>query len=185
VPRTSSPADAEILKDLITAVLAHPRADSRGVGLYGVSYGPWHAAQLCARGAPVRAMVSISGVFNPLERQDVDPKAVKTAEAPPAVLQAWREARWKAGGQVTPDPVTWSPDSSVYDVADRIHCPMLLVYGALEPERYRRQSEELASLVPTARTRVWRSGVHVLFNVPEAHEAAADWMKKQLAPSCQ
>ena len=185
VPRTSSPADAEILKDLITAVLAHPRADSRGVGLYGVSYGPWHAAQLCARGAPVRAMVSISGVFNPLEREDVDPKAAKTAEAPPAVLRAWREARWKAGGQLSPDPVTWSPDSSVYDIADRIHCPMLLVYGALEPERYRRQSEKLASLVPTARTRAWRSGVHVLLNVPEAHEAAADWMKRQLARSCQ
>jgi hypothetical protein len=102
----------------------------------------------------------------------------------PAVMQAWREAWWKAGAQPNPDPIPWSTDSSVYDVADRIRCPMLLVYGALEPELYRVQSEKLATLVPTARTQVWRSGVHVLLNVPEAHEAAAGWIKEQLARPC-
>ncbi len=57
---------------------------------------------------------------------------------------------------------------------------MLLVYGALEPELYRAQAEELAAVVPTAKVQVWRSGVHVLPNVPEAFERAADWMKEQL-----
>ncbi len=42
-------------------------------------------------------------------------------------------------------------------------------------------AEELAALVPTAKTQVWRSGVHVLPNVPEAFERAADWMKEQIA----
>ena len=58
---------------------------------------------------------------------------------------------------------------------------MLLVYGALEPEMYRARAEELAALVPTAKARPWQSGVHVLFNVPEAFEEAADWMKAELA----
>jgi hypothetical protein len=144
------------------------------VGLYGISLSPWHAAQLCARDERVRAMVSISGMFNPLESH------LKGTEPPPALIKAWREARWKAGARPSPDPLPWSADASVYDVADRIRCPMLLVYGALEPEMYRVQSEKMASLVPTARTQAWRSGVHALFNVPEAHEAAADWMKAQL-----
>ena len=173
VPVTASPADAEILKEMITVVLAHRRVDPRGVGVYGISLSPWHAAQLCARDERVRAMVSISGMFNPLED-------LKGVDVPPALIQAWREARWKAGGRPSPDPLPWSTDASVYDVADKIRCPMLLVYGALEPEMYRVQSEKMASLVPTARTQVWRSGVHVLFNVPEAHEAAADWMREQL-----
>jgi len=40
---------------------------------------------------------------------------------------------------------------SVFDIAHQICCPMLLVYGVLEPEMYRVQAEELARLVPTAR----------------------------------
>ncbi len=57
---------------------------------------------------------------------------------------------------------------------------MLLVYGAMEPEKFRAQAEELAAVVPSAKTQVWRSGVHILSNVPEALESAADWMKQQL-----
>ena len=57
---------------------------------------------------------------------------------------------------------------------------MLLVYGALEPELFRAQAEELAALVPTAKTRAWRTGVHALLNVPEALEDAAEWMKQQM-----
>jgi class 3 adenylate cyclase/dienelactone hydrolase len=174
VPVTASPADAEVLREMVSAVLAHPRVDPRGVGLWGISLSPWHAAHLCARDERVRAMVSISGMFNPLESH------LKGTEPQPALIKAWRESRYKAGARPTPEGLSWSADASVYDVADRIRCPMLLVYGALEPELYRIQSEQMTSLVPTARTRVWRSGVHALLNVPEAHEEAADWMKGHL-----
>jgi hypothetical protein len=123
--------------------------------------------------------VSISGIFNPLDSRP----GIMYSEA---LWQAFQEARWKAGKLHIPDPrslswgTAWSADSSAYNVAHQIRCPMLLVYGALEPERYRAQAEELAALIPTAKTRVWRSGVHALFNVPEALEDAAEWMKQQL-----
>jgi hypothetical protein len=65
-------------------------------------------------------------------------------------------------------------------VARQIRCPVLLVYGTMEGERYRAQAEEFAALVPTAKTRAWRTGVHALFDLPEALEDAADWMKQQL-----
>lgn len=174
VPVTASPADAEILREMITPVLAHERIDHRGVGLIGYSLSPWHCAQLCARDERVRAMVGISGLYNPHENVG---QGVQISEA---AFREWARARWQAGARPSPDPLPWSPDASVYDIAHKIRCPMLLVYGALEPEMYRVQSEKLASLVPTARTQVWRSGVHVLRNIPEAHESAAQWMKEQL-----
>ncbi|MGH8554824.1 MAG: hypothetical protein ACREUD_04555, partial [Gammaproteobacteria bacterium] len=76
-------------------------------------------------------------------------------------------------------------DTSVFDIAHQIRCPMLLVYGAMEPEVFRAHAEELAALVPTAKVQVWRSGVHVLPNVPEAFERAADWMKERLLGSAE
>lgn len=176
VPVTGTLADAEVLKEMITAVLAHGRVDTRGVGIAGWSLGPWHGTQLCARDGRVRALVSISGMFNTL---DTRPGVM----IPEAVLQAFLEARWKAGARPTPKPLQWAPDTSVYDVAGQIRCPVLLVYGALEPERFRVQAEELAALVPSATKRVWRSGVHCLRNVPEAIDEAADWMKEQLRGS--
>ncbi len=170
---TGTLADAEVLKAMITAVLAHERIDPRAVGIIGWSYGPWHGAQLCARDGRVRAMVSISGYFNPF-----DPRP--GVQHPEALLRARMEAQWKAGKRLSPEPLKRSADTNVFDIAHQIRCPMLLVYGALEPELFRAQAEELAALVPTAKTQVWRSGVHVLPNVPEAFERAADWMKEQL-----
>jgi dienelactone hydrolase/predicted Ser/Thr protein kinase len=173
VPVTGSPADAEILKEMVTAVLAQDRVDSRGVGVIGWSLGPWHAAHLCARDDRVRAMVGISGNYNPLE-------GLPGIAVPEALTRAFLMARWKAGARPSPDPITWSPDAPVYTVASQIRCPMLLVYGALEPELFRVTAEKLAALVPTATKQVWRTGVHALRNIPEALENAADWMKQQL-----
>lgn len=173
VPASATLRDALVLKEMISTVLAHERVDPRGIGIAGWSLSPWHGAQLCARDNRVRAMVSISGMFNP---HDPRPGTV----VPEEILKARFEAAWRAGKRPSPERLQWAPDTSVYDVADQIRCPMLLVYGALEPEMYRAQAEELAALVPTAKTRPWRSGVHVLLNVPEAFEEAADWMKEQL-----
>jgi transcriptional regulator with XRE-family HTH domain/dienelactone hydrolase len=175
VPATQSPADAEILKEMVTAVLAHDRVDSRGVGIAGRSSGSWYGAQLCARDDRVRALVSISGFFDWL-----DDLLRRDNPTPDARWRAFQEARWNSGALLVPDPFPWSADSPVFKVAGQIRCPMLLVYGALEPELFRAQAAELAALVPTAETRVWRSGVHVLHNVPEALEDAAEWMKQQL-----
>ena len=172
VPMTLTLRDAQVLKEMITAVLADERADPRGVGIVGWSYGPWHGAQLCARDGRVRAMVSISGVFKLGDKRP-------GLQIPEALSRARWEPMWKAGLR-PPWDAEPSPDTSVFDVADQIRCPMLLVYGALEPEKFRAQAEELAALVPTAKMQAWRSGVHVLFNVPEAFESAADWMKEQL-----
>jgi fermentation-respiration switch protein FrsA (DUF1100 family) len=172
VPMTDTLRDAQVLREMITAVLAHERADPQGVGIAGWSYGPWHGAQLCARDGRVRAMVSISGVFKFGDRRG-------GLLIPEALSRARWEPMWKAGLR-PPWDAEPSPDTSVFDVADQIRCPMLLVYGALEPERFRAQAEELAAVVPTAIARPWRSGVHVLPNVPEALEDAAEWMREQL-----
>jgi dipeptidyl aminopeptidase/acylaminoacyl peptidase len=40
VPDTQSVADAEILREMVTAVLAHKWVDQRGVGIIGWSFGP-------------------------------------------------------------------------------------------------------------------------------------------------
>lgn len=173
---TATLRDVEVLKEMITTVLAHERVDGRGVGIAAWSLGPWHAAQLAARDARVRAVVSISGMFNPLD--DTHPGT----EVPEPIWRARIEAAYRAGKRASPSPLQWAPDTNTYDVADQIRCPMLLVYGVLEPEMYRVQAEELAALVPTAVAQPWRSGVHVLRNVPEALEGAAEWMKEQLAP---
>jgi pimeloyl-ACP methyl ester carboxylesterase len=179
VPATDSLVDSVvILKEMVTAVLAHERVDSRGVGVVGWSYGPLIAAHLCAHDDRVRAMVGISGVYNPLH--PLERQADEAALDP--VFRAWLEARWKAGMRPRPGPLSYGPDASATDVADRIRCPMLIMYGALEPERFRVQAEEFAAAAPTATTQVWRSGVHALLNVPEALESAADWMKDKLSP---
>ena len=180
VMSTGTLQDAVVLKDMITAVLEHERVDARGVGIAGWSLGPWHAAQLAARDDRVLAVVSISGVFNP-----GDPRPGLQG-IPEVVWRASLHARWKAGKRPTPEPMEWAPDTNVFDVAHQIRSPMLLAYGALEPERFRAQAEELAAVLPTAIARPWRSGVHVLPNVPEALEDAAEWMRQQLlggAPS--
>jgi dienelactone hydrolase len=175
VPVTGTLRDAEVLMEMMTAVLAHDRVDGQGVGISAWSLGPWHAAQLAARDGRVRAVVSISGWFNPLD------KSRPGIQVPESLAQARFEAAYKAGKRPSPGPLQWAPDVSVFDVAHQIRCPMLLVYGVLEPEMYRVQSEELAKLVPTAQAQPWRSGVHVLRNVPEALEGAAEWMKQQLS----
>ncbi len=174
VPVTGTLRDAEVLKEMITAVLADERVDGRGVGISGWSLGPWHAAQLAARDPRVRAVVSISGMFNPLDQTHPG------IQLPEPLMRARFEAAYRAGKRPSPGPLQWAPDVSVFDVAHQIRCPMLIVYGVLEPERYRVQSEELARLVPTAQAQPWRSGVHVLRNVPEALEGAAEWMKQRL-----
>jgi pimeloyl-ACP methyl ester carboxylesterase/predicted Ser/Thr protein kinase len=170
---TGTLRDVEVLKEMMTAVLDNDRVDERGIGIAGWSLGPWYGAQLCARDGRVRALVSISGAFNPL-----DPRP--GVAIPEEIRQARFEAQWKAGKRPSPGPLQYAPDTSVYDVAHQIKCPILLAYGALEPAVFRAQAEELAALVPTAETKVWRSGVHVLLNVPEAFEHAADWMREQL-----
>jgi dienelactone hydrolase len=176
VPMTLTLRDAQVLREMITAVLAHERADPRGVGIAGWSYGPWYGAQLCARDGRVRAMVSISGVFKLGDKRP-------GVQVPEAAFRSPWELMWKAGLR-PPWGTEASPDTSVFDVAHLIRCPILLVYGALETEKFRAQAEELAAVVPTAIARPWRSGVHVLPNVPEALEDAAEWMKEQvLGPS--
>jgi pimeloyl-ACP methyl ester carboxylesterase len=179
VPDTQSVADAEILQEVVTAVLAHDRVDSRGVGITGWSAGPWFGAHLCARDNRVRAMVAISPQFDPLDTRPGIPW-------PGALSQAIQEARVKSGKLVISQPVNedwyvdYRPEASAFLVAHLVRCPVLLVYGSLEPERYRAQAEEFAALAPNATTRPWRSSIHILLNMPEALEDAAEWMKQQL-----
>ena len=176
VPMTLTPADAEILKELVTAVLRHDRVDPKGVGGVGWSSGPWYAAQLAARDPRVRAVVSLGGSLKMHdERWYINDMFWGPAG------HAYQEARWKAGAVPSPEPLTWSPDSSVYDVAHQIRCPVLLVYSALELPRVGEQAQELAALVPTATIRAWHTGVHAMLNSSEALEDAAEWMKQQLA----
>ncbi len=99
------------------------------------------------------------------------------------VSEAFRLARWKAGARPTPDLFSWDPDSSVFDVAHQIRCPMLIVAGANEPDLFRVQAEHLASLVPTATLKIWRGGEHCARNIPDALEQAADWIKRHLTPA--
>jgi dienelactone hydrolase len=174
VMATATREDALVLQEMITAVLSHDRVDRRGVGIAGWSLGPWHGTMLAAHDDRVRAVVSISGVFNP-----GDPRPANLG-IPEEVWLANLHARWKAGKRPTPEPMEWGPDTNVFDVAHQIKCPVLVAYGALEPERFRAQGEEFARAVPTAVARPWRSGVHVLANVPEAYEDAAEWMRQQL-----
>jgi fermentation-respiration switch protein FrsA (DUF1100 family) len=96
------------------------------------------------------------------------------------VDEAIRIARWKAGARPTLELFPWDPDSSTFDVGHQIRCPALIVAGSKEPEIFRRQGEQLASLVPTATLKIWRGGEHSVLNIPDALEQAADWMKGQL-----
>jgi len=89
-------------------------------------------------------------------------------------------ARWKAGARPTPDFFPWDPDSSAFDVAHQIRCPALVFAGSEEPEIFRRQAEQFASLVPGATLKIWRGGGHCARNIPDALEEAAAWMKEQL-----
>jgi len=177
VMSTATRQDALILQEMITAVLRHERVDPRGVGIAGWSLGPWHGTMLAAHDDRVRAVVSISGVFNL-----GDPRPANLG-IPEEVWLANLHARWKAGKRPTPEPMEWGPDTNVFDVAHQIKCPVLVAYGALEPERFRAQGEEFARAVPTAVARPWRSGVHVLANIPEAYDDAAEWMRQQLIGS--
>ncbi|MGH2349829.1 MAG: alpha/beta hydrolase family protein, partial [bacterium] len=168
VMSTATRQDALVLKEMITSILAHERVDPLGVGIAGWSFGPWVGTMVAAFDERVRALVSISGVFNP-----GDPRPGNLG-VPEEVWRASMYARWKAGKRPTPEPMTWAADTNVFDVAHQITCPVLLAYGALEGERFREQAEELAKVVPSAVARPWRSGVHVLPNVPEALEDAAE-----------
>jgi len=173
VPVTATVEDATILREMINAALVHERVDSRGVGILGWSWGPWAGAHLAARDDRVRALVSISGNLDPTDPRPGVP-------LPEALTRAWRESSYKAGKRPTAGDLAWPEDASVFKVAHQIKCPVLIVYGALEPEKFRVHAEELAKLVPTARLMPWRSGVHVLRNIPEAHDQAANWLAEQL-----
>ena len=176
VPLTQSAADAEILKHIVTAVGDHERVDASRVGIIGYSDGGWHAAELCARDERIRAMIGISGRYSKVGGPE---DVMVSGPAGDAV----RMARWKAGARPTPDLFPWDPDSSAFDVAHQIRCPALIVAGSDEPETFRRQAEQLASLVPTATLKIWHGGGHCARNIPDALEQAADWMKEQLKPA--
>ena len=81
---------------------------------------------------------------------------------------------------LAPDLFPWDSDSSAFDVAHQIRCPVLVVAGSDEPDIFRRQAEQFASLVPTATLKIWRGGGHGARNIPDALEQAVDWMKEQL-----
>jgi len=176
VPITATVEDATIFKEMISTVLAHERVDRTGVGIVGWSWGPWVGAQLAARDDRVRAFVSISGNLDPTDTQI-------GVGLPEGLIRAFREASYEAGMRPTAGVLDWPEDTPAFKIAHQITCPVLLVYGALEPERFRVHAEKFAKLVPTARIMVWRSGVHVLGNIPEAHEQAADWLRQQLEGS--
>jgi len=131
---------------------------------------------LCARDERIRAMVGISGRYSKVGGPE------NVIVGGPAD-EAFRIARWKAGARPTPDIFPWDPDSSAFDVAHEIRCPALIVAGSDEPETFRRQAEQLASLVPTATLKIWHGGGHCARNIPDALEQAADWMKEQLKPA--
>ena len=171
---TQSVADAEILKHLVTTVSGYDRVDASRIGIIGYSDGGWHAAQLCARDQRIRAMVGMSGRYSKVG----GPEHVMVSGPADAAI---RIARWKAGARPTPDLFPWDPDSSTFDVAHQIRCPMLIVAGSNEPEIFRLLGAQLASLVPTAMLKIWRGGEHCARNIPDALEQAADWMQRQLA----
>ena len=173
VPLTQSAADAEILKHIVTAASSHERVSASRIGVIGYSDGGWHAAELCARDERIHAMVGMSGRYSKIG----GPEHVFVSG--PAD-EAMRMARWKAGARPTPDLFPWDPDSSAFDVAHQIRCPALIVAGSSEPEIFRRQAEQLASLMPMATLKIWRGGEHCARNIPDALEQAADWMKEQL-----
>ncbi len=176
VPITATVDDATILKAMISTVLANERVDGTGVGILGWSWGSWPGLQLAAWDDRVRAVVSISGNLDPTDTR-------VSVGLPEALIRAWREASYKAGKRPTAGDLAWTDDAPIFKVAHQIKCPVLLVYGALEPERFRAHAEELAKLVPTARAVSWRTGVHVLRNIPEAHDQAADWLREQMGGS--
>jgi class 3 adenylate cyclase/pimeloyl-ACP methyl ester carboxylesterase len=172
VPATLGSADGAILKEMVTAVLGHERVDSRGIAVEGWSYGPWAAIHLGAVDPRVRAIASISGIFD--HRDD---------EVPPRESRRpWWLARWKAGMWPSPDPFFDYPqDSPAFTVADQIHCPTLFVYGGLEENNYIEQNDKMTSMIASAVKRVYPNGMHVLVNIPEALEGVAEWVKQQLA----
>src|SRR5262249_7819887 len=173
VPLTQSAADAEVLKHIVTAASRYRRIDASRIGVIGYSDGAWHAAQLCARDDRIRAMIGMSGRYSKVG----GPENIIVTEP---VDEAIRMARFKAGARPTPDLFPWDPDSSTFDVAHQIRCPALIVAGSMEPEIFRRQGEQLASLVPTATLKIWRGGEHCVGNIPDALEQGADWIKEQL-----
>jgi len=173
VALTQSAADAEILKHIVTAACKHERVDASSVGIIGYSDGAWHAAELCARDERIRAMVGMSGRYSKVGGPE---NVIVSGPAD----EAFRMARWKAGARPTPDFFPWDPDSSAFDVAHQIRCPVLVVAGSDEPDIFLRQAEQFASLVPRAALKVWRGGGHGARNIPDALEQAVDWMKEQL-----
>ena len=100
-----------------------PYVDSRRVGAWGFSSGGSIALLAASRGRDIRAVVSVQG---PIEVADCFMSWVEYRDRPNSEVRIGLAS--VIGG--TPDqvPEEWKIRSPLY-VADRIKCPVLLIYG--------------------------------------------------------
>lgn len=155
----------------VSAVLDHLLArddlDPERVAVCGISYGGLFAIRAAAVDARVRAAVSLSSWYSPAGRY---------ASQDPLSQSGLRQ-------YLGDDPAAVQDAITVAGFAERVHVPVLQVYGGRDPASPPSEAERTAAeLGGPNELVVIEEGVHVANNVPyRSRTLAADWLAETLA----
>jgi dienelactone hydrolase len=157
----------------VSAVLDHllrrEDLDPTRVGVLGISYGGLFAIRSAAIDHRVKAAVSMSSWYSPAGRY---------ARQEPLSQSGLRQ-------YMGDDPAAVQDAITVEGYAERVHVPVLQIYGGQDPASPPEQAERTAGeLKGPNELVVFQEGVHVANNVPyRSRTLAADWLVRQLGAS--
>lgn len=140
------------------------------VGVVGVSLGGYYAPRTAAFEPRVRAACAIGGPYSFGERYDDLPSITRETFAHHSGAADEDDARARA------DRIT------LEGVLERIHQPLLVIFGKRDRLFPPDHAERVATGAPNARLVMYEEGNHVCNNIPYKYRPlAGDWMAERLA----
>ncbi|MPZ88230.1 MAG: alpha/beta fold hydrolase [Nitriliruptorales bacterium] len=147
--------------------------DTGRIGLWGVSLGGYYAPRAAAFEPRVRACLALGGPYTFADSWDQVPSLTREAFRVRSHLETDEQAREHAA------------TLSLEGVAERITCPLFVVFGKQDRLIPYQAAERLAAEAsgPTTLLLV-PDGGHIANNRPYVYRSqSADWMAEQLAPT--
>jgi len=167
---TTIRADYEVaVSTALEAVAGRGGLDLGRVGIVGVSMGGYYAPRAAAFEPRIKAVAAIGGPYNFGECWDQLPLITRETFLHHSGATTAEEGREKA------------LQLSLAGAANRIHQPLLIVFGKLDRLIPWQQAEQLATEAPNATLVMFPDGNHVCNNIPYKYRPlVGDWMKETL-----
>lgn len=156
---------------IIDALAARPEVDADRIGVWGVSLGGYYAPRMAGGDDRIKACIALAGPYDFGDCWDRLPELTRTA---------FRVRSGSADDQAARER---AHQLSLAGWADRIRCPLLVVFGRLDRLIPWQHAERLAAEAagPTELLML-EQGNHGCMNVAAFHRyRSADWMAARLA----